>query len=479
MKRCLNPRCGLPNPDSERRCRFCKLENFAAIETQGVQARGLSLAPEPDPRAVAVSSHNEPAAPTPQQVDAALPDRVERRLAGRLDPTPFALQAGDVWHSLTRFVTQHKGRFLSGTALGILLTVALSSPVYEWWQARQIDPPFVIIIEPLPEELVHGKEGKLIAKYGNPDGDLPEFEWEPKTAFVGNTNTNIVTLDMTKLTNTFTVSLRLRDKFHRWGAIRSQQFTIREPQNHPPRLMSIEPREGQIQAGTSMRIEADVQEPDGEKLRYTWSCNEAPVDQSNAPITMLHVPEAYARSHPPSVTVTLSITDGKETVSGARTYKITSSPVSSGSKRGTFTFRSTSTAVAPVLFSFQPSRSVVKQGEVVNLSAIMWLRDNEEVSYSWSNSGGVLEANGPHATLRTDTVKAESAPVPIVITLIVKSKAGGSVSARAIISVEPPAETVKPSIYPSPVTTPRPEVSPATNSGVGPKGSLSSPTPGS
>ncbi len=479
MKRCLNPQCGLPNSDSAKRCRYCSLENFAAIETQSVQARGLSPAPEPGPPVVVVSSVGKPVTPTPEPVRAAPPDLVESRLAGKFDPTPFVLTAENAWHSVTRFVMRHK--LVSGTAVGIVLTIVLSQPVLDWWHGWQVDPPFVIIIEPLPEELVHGKEGKLIAKYVNPDGELPQFDWEPKTAFVGNTDTNIVTLDMTKLTSTFTVSLRLRDKLRRWGVIRSQQFTIRDPQNHPPRLMSIEPREGQIQAGTSMRIEADVQEPDGEKLRYTWSCDEAPVDQSNAPSTMLHIPEAYARKHPPSVTVNLSITDGKETVSGARIYKISSSPVSSGARQGTFTFRSNnSTTVAPVLFSFQPSRSVVKQGEVVNLSAIMWLRGNEELSYFWSNSTGVLEANGPNAILRTQTVKAESGPVPVVITLVVKSKAGvGSVSARAIISVEPAAETLKPSNYPSPVIAPRPEVSPATNLDGGPKGSLSSPTPGS
>jgi hypothetical protein len=199
MKRCLNPKCGLPNSDSAKQCTYCKLESFAAIEIQSVPPRGLSSVPEPAPptAAAAAASGGGPGAPAPEQANATLPNPDESRPAVGFDPKPFVLAAGIGWDAVIRFVARHKAKVFSGTALGILLTVALSTPFCDGLQKRLIAAPSVIIIEPLPEELTHGKEGKLIAKYVNPDGDLPEFDWEPKSAFVGNTDTNIVTLDLT------------------------------------------------------------------------------------------------------------------------------------------------------------------------------------------------------------------------------------------------------------------------------------------
>lgn len=145
------------------------------------------------------------------------------------------------------------------------------------------------------------------------------------------------------------------------------------PANQPPVISILTASEEWVNPSGRCQITCVASDSDGDELSYTWS---APGDISgkgsvvtwNAPA----VPGVY--------TITVKVTDGR---GGEATTQLTIGVAINH---------------PPVIDSLTTERERVKKATVLNVECIASDPDGDELSYTWSASGGNISGKGPIAT---------------------------------------------------------------------------------
>lgn len=185
------------------------------------------------------------------------------------------------------------------------------------------------------------------------------------------------------------------------------------PPNHPP-VVTVSANPTQVVSGESAVIQAQANDPDNDPLNYIWSATGGKVDGTGADVRW-----GSADAAPGRYTITVKVDDG----------------------RGGIGTASTDVAVVPrpnrppAVSSCAASPVTVIAGQPANITVAASDPDNDQLTYTYTASGGKVSGTGPQAKLDTGGL----APGRYTVTCHVDDGKGGTAEGRAEIEVQAPA----------------------------------------
>jgi predicted secreted protein len=146
------------------------------------------------------------------------------------------------------------------------------------------------------------------------------------------------------------------------------------PSNQPPAISSLTASEEQVSPSGSCQVECAASDPDGDELSYTWSASGGDISGESSTVTWT-APTAAG-----DYTIMVKVTDGK---GGEATAELT-------------------IVVAvnhpPVIDSLTAEPQVVERTMTSTVECTASDPDGDELSYTWSASGGDISGEGSTVT---------------------------------------------------------------------------------
>jgi hypothetical protein len=145
------------------------------------------------------------------------------------------------------------------------------------------------------------------------------------------------------------------------------------PANQSPLISSLTASEGRVSPSGSCQVKCVASDPDGDELSYTWSaCGDISGEGSVVTWTVPAAPGDY--------TIAVKVTDGR---GGEATMQLTIGVAINH---------------PPVIDSLTAEPQRVKKGMTSNIECIASDPDGDELSYTWSASGGSISREGSVVT---------------------------------------------------------------------------------
>ena len=177
--------------------------------------------------------------------------------------------------------------------------------------------------------------------------------------------------------------------------------------NQPPAISSLTSNEEQIAPAGISRVECIASDPDGDELNYIWSASGGNIS-GEGPVVTWTAPDA-----PGTYTLTVEITDGK---SGEATAQLTIDVIAINHP--------------PAIESLATEWQQVRKAASSTAECVASDPDGDELSYTWSASGGNISGKG-HAV----TWVAPNAYGTYTITVTVSDGRGSKASKSTSIQV--------------------------------------------
>ncbi len=189
--------------------------------------------------------------------------------------------------------------------------------------------------------------------------------------------------------------------------------TPSEPSGNQPPVISLTPEAPTIVPGAETRINYDASDPDGDELNYTWAASGGTIIDTYAEFIVWEAPDFVGEF---TISVTVSDSQGHtETESCTITVMATQ---------------------APVVSSVTAEPAEVQPEDTSTITCDASDPDGDELSYTWSASGGTISGAG-----RTVTWKAPAVTGEFLITVKVDDGKGGEAEGICRIPVGIPATT--------------------------------------
>jgi outer membrane protein OmpA-like peptidoglycan-associated protein len=185
------------------------------------------------------------------------------------------------------------------------------------------------------------------------------------------------------------------------------------PPNHAP-TVSTTAEPTKVIAGESAVVRAQANDPDNDQLTYTWTATGGKVDGSG--------PEVHwnsADAAPGNYTVTVKVDDGR----GGTATSSTQVSVEPRPNR------------APTVSSCAANPATVTAGQPVEITATASDPDNDQLTYSYSATGGKVSGTGAQAQFDSTGL----APGHYTVTCHVDDGKGGVADGTADVEVQAPA----------------------------------------
>jgi hypothetical protein len=141
------------------------------------------------------------------------------------------------------------------------------------------------------------------------------------------------------------------------------------PPNQPPVISSLTASAGRLIPAQNCEVKCVASDPDGDKLNYTWSAS-GEISGEGATISWT------APAAPSEYTIMVKVTDGR---GGEATAELTIGVAVNHS---------------PVIDSLTAERQKVKKAMTSTIECIASDPDGDELSYTWSTSGGSISGEG-------------------------------------------------------------------------------------
>ena len=185
------------------------------------------------------------------------------------------------------------------------------------------------------------------------------------------------------------------------------------PPNHPP-IVSLSANPNKLTVGDTAVIQAQGSDPDNDNLTYTWTSTCGNVEGTGAEV---HLNSANVA--PGTCTVTSKVDDGR----GGTASASTDVTVEARPNR-------------PPTVTCAASPQTVTAGQPVNLTATGNDPDNDQLTYSWTSSGGKVTGSGAQAQFDSTGLQ----PGHYTVTCHADDGKGGKADGTADIEVQAPAE---------------------------------------
>jgi hypothetical protein len=145
------------------------------------------------------------------------------------------------------------------------------------------------------------------------------------------------------------------------------------PPNQPPVISSLTANAGQVSPSDSCQVRCIASDPDGDELSYAWSAS-GDISGKGSVVTWT-VPAA-----PGDYTIAIKVTDGR---GGEATTQLTIS---------------VAVNQPPVIDSLTSEFEQVRKAMASAIECTASDPDDDELSYTWSASGGNISGEGPAVT---------------------------------------------------------------------------------
>jgi outer membrane protein OmpA-like peptidoglycan-associated protein len=185
------------------------------------------------------------------------------------------------------------------------------------------------------------------------------------------------------------------------------------PPNHPPTI-SLSANPNKLTVGDSAVLQAQASDPDNDTLTYAWTSTCGNVEGTGAEV---HLNSASIA--PGTCTVTVKADDAR----GGNASASTDVTVEARPNH-------------PPTVSCAASSQTVTAGQPVNLTATGNDPDNDQLTYSWTSSGGKVTGSGAQAQFDTTGLQ----PGHYTVTCHADDGKGGTADGTADIEVQAPAE---------------------------------------
>lgn len=185
------------------------------------------------------------------------------------------------------------------------------------------------------------------------------------------------------------------------------------PPNHPP-TVSLTANPNKLTAGDSAVLQAQASDPDNDALTYAWTSTCGNVEGTGAEV---HLNSASVA--PGTCTVTVKVDDGR----GGNASASTDVTIAAKPNR-------------PPTISCAASPQTVTAGQPVSLTATGNDPDNDQLTYSWTSSGGKVTGSGAQAQFDTAGLQ----PGHYTVTCHADDGKGGTADGTADVEVQAPAE---------------------------------------
>ena len=185
-----------------------------------------------------------------------------------------------------------------------------------------------------------------------------------------------------------------------------------------PKVQDIATNVSRIQQGDKVTLTAQTENTDANS-KFQWLTSAGRIAANGASAT-LDTTTIDASNKPADVKVTLTVSSASGETSFEKVLTV---------------YRNENTISSPLIVVLQADQTSVREGETVNLTAEVSNRDENEISYDWQTSEGVIKNDGKSATLTTSGLSVSQSPHPISVTVTVKDRAGMSQSDTQMINV--------------------------------------------
>jgi len=191
--------------------------------------------------------------------------------------------------------------------------------------------------------------------------------------------------------------------------------------NQPPVIKSITitPDTTTVAYGATLTIVCNADDPDHDKLTFTWSADAGTLDAAGQILTW------KAPSFDKNVVISVKVDDGKgNTTTESRTITVTANR-------------------RPVITSLTPEATTIIPGGKTTITCEANDPDGDKLSYSWSASGGTVSGLGKTITWQAAEKNGEpvKSGVYVISVTVDDGKEGGTVKGECNITVRPEAIT--------------------------------------
>lgn len=175
--------------------------------------------------------------------------------------------------------------------------------------------------------------------------------------------------------------------------------------NKPPTITSLTPSATSLARGDSCTVNCVASDPDADTLTYSWSATGGSVSGTGNTITWM------APTTEGSYSVTVTVSDGKKTVSDSCNIQVVNS--------------------APVIASLTPSATELPPEGSCTIGCAASDADGDTLTYTWSATGGAITGTGNSVSW-----EAPAAEGTYTISVSVSDGHGGTASDSCDITVE-------------------------------------------
>jgi outer membrane protein OmpA-like peptidoglycan-associated protein len=264
-------------------------------------------------------------------------------------------------------------------------------------------PPTISCSTPQPS-IVRGATTTIRADASDPDRDKLTYSWSASAGKISGQEGN-ATFDTAGLkSGNYTVTATVRDKKHEVSC--STAITVL---NQAP-TATVEPASFDITQGESANLRCAAKDPDNDPLTYAWSVNGERLAAAGPQVTF-----GSEGRKPGSYTVTCEVSDGEATASG--------------SSRGNV--RERIIPNQPPSVECLTTTMDVASGGSIELRARATDPDKDNLTYTWSSTGGSVSGRGETATFNASGVNAGS----YTVTVTVDDGRGGKSSCSMTVNV--------------------------------------------
>jgi hypothetical protein len=138
--------------------------------------------------------------------------------------------------------------------------------------------------------------------------------------------------------------------------------------NKPPVVTSLTPSATTVASGDSCTVNCVASDPDSDPLTYAWSAAEGAISGVGSTITWI------APTTVGTYTVTVTVSDGKKSVSDSCNIQVVNTP--------------------PVIASLTPSSTDLAPEDSCTIGCVASDADGDTLAYAWTATGGTISGTG-------------------------------------------------------------------------------------